>query len=198
MAERSSLDRTSSMVTSKTAVSSQTGFRSPKMIRVEYKGLPNCSGRSANRSPEWLRELAHLGIGQHDVRVRLSVTVLCGQVLGVVYGDDKDTDGGSICETDTLSITARMCGPHREERLTTKSSAGKHLLQVQRHRLGRDKLGRTSRNGHINKVGDHCKARNRVSHNRASNSLPEFRPDLLGKSSTLGSLRDMGIALTST
>lgn len=104
MAERSSLDRTSSMVTSKTAVSSQTGFRSPKMIRVEYKGLPNCSGRSANRSPECLREPAHLGIGQHDVRVRLSVTILCGQVLSVVNGDNKDTNGGSICETDSVGI----------------------------------------------------------------------------------------------
>ena len=35
IAERSSLERTSSMVTSMTAVSSQTGFRSPRMIRVE-------------------------------------------------------------------------------------------------------------------------------------------------------------------
>jgi hypothetical protein len=104
MAERSSLDRTSSMVTSKTAVSSQTGFKSPRMIRVEYKGLPNCSRRSVGGSRRCLREPADLGIGQHDVRVRLSVTVLCGQVLGVVNGDDKDTDGGSICETDRVSI----------------------------------------------------------------------------------------------
>jgi hypothetical protein len=104
MAERSSLDRTSSMVTSKTAVSSQTGFKSPKMIRVEYKGFPNCSRRSAGESPRGLRELAHLGIGQHDVRVRFSVAVLCGQVLGVVNGDHKDTNGGSICETDSVGI----------------------------------------------------------------------------------------------
>lgn len=41
MADKSSLERISSIVNSMTAVSSHTGFKSPRMIRVEYMGLPN-------------------------------------------------------------------------------------------------------------------------------------------------------------
>jgi hypothetical protein len=70
------------------------------MIRVEYNGLPNFGKIIISVADKMLHDErsipAHFGIGEDDIRVRLSVAVLGRQILCVVYGDDKDTDGGGI------------------------------------------------------------------------------------------------------